>query len=322
VDDTSNGEATRSRRLSKEQVRRTAELAKHRYEGSSAERMWDRLNAMDFINQAMQFAAILLLAFLPFLLIITSLAGRDVVASLSRRMGLSAEAAHVMRGLFNSSSQTSNAVTVQGVIFALFGGIGTAATLQAIYERLYGLTSRGMKDFHRQLIWVGAVLGGSVLAGWAGREITKASLGPVLLGVSSFLLLFAFWFLTMWLLLSNRVPARQLRAPAVATALFWIGFGVYTKLTMSGAVIGNDRKYGAIGVVFALMSWLIGMGVVIILGAVVGIVWKERDLSFSAAFSRLVHPRRLRVGDTTAVQGTAPQAGTVPAGRDNTLGSA
>jgi membrane protein len=52
-------------------------------------------------------------------------------------------------------------------------------------------------------------------------------------------------------------------------------------------VISNHQKYGPIGVVFALMSWLIAIGVVIILGAVVGLVWRERGLSLSSAFRRL-----------------------------------
>jgi uncharacterized BrkB/YihY/UPF0761 family membrane protein len=41
-------------------------------------------------------------------------------------------------------------------------------------------------------------------------------------------------------------------------------------------VVSNENKYGPIGVVFALMSYLIAVGVVIILGAVVGMVWNER----------------------------------------------
>ena len=39
------------------------------------------------------------------------------------------------------------------------------------------------------------------------------------------------------------------------------------------------------------MSWLIAIGVVIILGAVVGIVWQERNLSFRAALKKLRQDR-------------------------------
>ena len=56
-------------------------------------------------------------------------------------------------------------------------------------------------------------------------------------------------------------------------------------------VISNDRKYGPVGVVFALMSFFIAIGVVIILGAVAGIVWQDRGLSFGAAFRKLRRAR-------------------------------
>ena len=39
--------------------------------------------------------------------------------------------------------------------------------------------------------------------------------------------------------------------------------------------------------IFALMACLIAIGVVIILGAVVGLVGQERGLSFAAAFREL-----------------------------------
>ena len=45
---------------------------------------------------------------------------------------------------------------------------------------------------------------------------------------------------------------------------------VVFSIIFSNMVISDDNKYGPIGVVFALMSWLIAIGVVIILGAVAG----------------------------------------------------
>ena len=55
----------------------------------------------------------------------------------------------------------------------------------------------------------------------------------------------------------------------------------------TGMVTSDDKEYGSIGVVFALMSWLIAIGVVIILGAVAGIVWQGRNLSFTAPLKKL-----------------------------------
>ncbi|MFD8251527.1 hypothetical protein [Streptomyces werraensis] len=52
-------------------------------------------------------------------------------------------------------------------------------------------------------------------------------------------------------------------------------------------VISYHREYGPIGVVFALMSFFIAMGMVIILGAVTGMMWHDRGMSFRAAVTKL-----------------------------------
>ena len=55
----------------------------------------------------------------------------------------------------------------------------------------------------------------------------------------------------------------------------------------SGMVISYDQKYGPIGVVFGLVSFFIAVGVVIILGAAVGLMWQDRGLSWAAALRKL-----------------------------------
>jgi membrane protein len=97
---------------------------------------------------------------------------------------------------------------------------------------------------------------------------------------------------------------RAVLPSAVATSLFWIGMDIVFALTFSNTVIANDKKYGPIGVIFALMSWLIAIGVVIILGAVAGIVWRERGLTFRAGFRKLF--RRSSPEGPAAAAGTAP----------------
>jgi membrane protein len=47
----------------------------------------------------------------------------------------------------------------------------------------------------------------------------------------------------------------------------------------SGSVTSDYNKYGPIGVVFALMSYFIAVGVVISIGAVFGLFWNEREIA-------------------------------------------
>jgi membrane protein len=67
--------------------RRGIELGKEKYAGSWAEYLWHRLDAVDFMNQAVLPAATLLLCAVPFMLIMAALAGRSAVSELSWRLG-------------------------------------------------------------------------------------------------------------------------------------------------------------------------------------------------------------------------------------------
>ena len=73
----------------------------------------------------------------------------------------------------------------------------------------------------------------------------------------------------------------------MATGAFWLGMLAVFSVIFSGMVISYDQKYGPIGVVFGLMSFFSAVGVVIILGAAVGLMWQDRGLSFRAAVGKL-----------------------------------
>jgi membrane protein len=86
---------------------------------------------------------------------------------------------------------------------------------------------------------------------------------------------FLWW--TMHFLLARRVPWTRLLPSALATGLFAAGLGVFSTLYFSSTIISDDRLYGPIGAVFDLVSWLIAIGAVVILGAVAGALWQERQ---------------------------------------------
>jgi uncharacterized BrkB/YihY/UPF0761 family membrane protein len=80
----------------------------------------------------------------------------------------------------------------------------------------------------------------------------------------------------MWILLGGRISGRKLFPAACATGVLYVAMEVVFSLVFSAMVISNEKKYGPIGIIFALLSYLIAIGVVVILGAVVGLVWQER----------------------------------------------
>jgi membrane protein len=241
---------------------------------------------MDFINRGLMVAATLLLCLFPFMIIANALAGRSAASGLARHLGLNKQAAADVGSLFTSSAATSSAITGTAWVFFILGGIAAATAIQGLYERAFELEGRGTRDILRRLIWLAVLVGCSALAAWAGPGLRGAG-GPVLLGAIALVVLTGFWWFTIWFLVGGRVSWRDVFPSAVATAVFWLGMEAVFSVVFSGIVTSDDKKYGPIGVVFALMSWLIAIGVVIILGAVAGIVWRERNLSFRAALKKL-----------------------------------
>jgi membrane protein len=271
--------------------KRKAEWGQQKYAGSSAEYLQRRLTGLDFINQGMLFAATLLLCAIPFLTVVAALAGKSSASTIGRRMGLDPQASAVFGHLFASPSATQAAVVgTTSMVFFVLGGIAVASTLQVLYERVFDVSPRGVKGLPRQLIWLAVLLGlGFVAGGPVGPAVRHA--GPVVFGAVALIYFIGFWWFTLWLLLAGRVSWRRLFPCACATGLFWLGMEAVFSLFISGMVISDNKEYGPIGIISALMAYLIAIGVVIVLGAVVGLVWQERNLSFRAAFSKVRRAR-------------------------------
>ena len=243
--------------------------------GGAARHVWRRLNAMDFINRAMLFGAVLLLCFVPFLIIVQALAGRSATTRLIRRFGLSGEAADATTAVFTSPSSTDAAVTGLSYVLFVLSGIAVAGAIQELYERVFDLEIRGLTDTPRRIVWLAMLVALAALASWVGPSVHGAG-GPVLLAVIALVAVTGFWWFTMWLLLGGRVSWRELIPSAVATGVFWLAMCLVFNLTMSSTITSNYKKYGEIGVVLSFMSFLIAIGVVIILGAIIGVVWRLR----------------------------------------------
>jgi membrane protein len=256
---------------------RAAQWGKKKYAGSLAEDVWRRLEAIEFINRSMVFAATLLLCFFPFLIVASALAGRPEVKSLTRYTGLNSQAAADIGHLFASSAATTSAVVgTASMVFFVFGGIAAAAALQEIYERSFDLPHRRMKGLPHRLAWLAVLIGTSLLTGWAGPWLRHAG-GPALLAVAGLIWCTGFWWLTMRILLGGRISWRAVFPAACATGVLYVAMEAVFSLFFSGMVISDEKRYGPIGIIFALLSYLIAIGVVVILGAVVGRAWHERS---------------------------------------------
>ncbi|MEU6239377.1 YhjD/YihY/BrkB family envelope integrity protein, partial [Kitasatospora sp. NPDC047058] len=266
-------------------VRRAADWGQAKYTGSWAEYLWHRLDAVDFLSQAMLLAATLLLCAFPFMIIVTALLGRSVVSTLGLRLGLNHEASDDVGRLFASDATTSAAITGLSWVFFVLGGLASAAAIQQLYQKVFQVGPQGPWDRLRALGWLALVVVW-VYVGSTGGKVLYAD-APALGWIVHVPVFIGFWWFTMWFLLAGRITWRRLLPCAVATGVFWTGMLLVFHAIYSGMVVSYYEEYGPIGVVFALMSFLIAIGVVIILGAATGMMWHDRGMSFRAALTKM-----------------------------------
>jgi membrane protein len=236
-----------------------------------------QLGALDFGSRIIIFGASLLLSVLPIIILLGALASTRVDDDVSRHLGLNAHGSRIIRGLFRSSSLSFNLGILVALLLSLAGTIAVAGLVQAVYERAFDLTHhRGAPNLLRLFTWVIGLAAFLVVDAEIAPTLRHGPAGPVVLGVVDLVLLTLFFWWTMHFLVAGRVPWHDLRSSAIATAIFWIGLGVFASFYFSSTVVSDSKLYGTIGVVFTLASWFIAMGAVIILGAAVGLVWERQ----------------------------------------------
>jgi membrane protein len=255
---------------------RTWAAARRRIDYWQHSRLVRHVRGADVANQGLLVAAVLLLCFVPFLLVIESLTGRNDASGFVRRFGLTGEAAQAVRQALTSPTAPSAAFSwLNWALFILFG-LAAARAIQQLYERVFELKGqRGLRDITQQVIWLAAALGLCLLGAWTQPWLDHAG-GPGLVAIAALPAATAFWWFSMWLLLAGRLSWRELFPSAVATGICWLGMVIVFRLTFSSTIESDYRRYGPAGVVFAFMTLLIAIGVVLILGAVLGLAWRER----------------------------------------------
>ncbi len=227
----------------------------------------------------MLFGAGLLASLLPFVILLSAFASQRIDDDISLRLGLDRRAAGIVDHLFTSSPASLNAATATSLVFLIAGTLAVASSLQQIYEKVFRQDHRGIRDLYRLLTWIVVLCLTVVLESLAGKPVSNVPAGGWLAPLITVAIMTPFFWWTMHFLLAGRVPWRKLLPSAITTGVCFGSLGVFSRFYFSEAIISDSKTYGTIGAVFAIMTWLIAIGAVIILGAVAGVAWEDRKTS-------------------------------------------
>jgi len=184
--------------------------------------------------------------------------------SLIERFDLTGEAADTVREAFEVT-EGETATTGLSVFVLVVSVLSFTRRLQRLYEATWELEPRGLRGTGSGLAW---------LACFALYVTLFPALDGVVDGLAGVVLAlagaFAFGLMTPYLLLGRRLPWRRLVPQAALTSGGLGALGIWSAIYMPRAIESSAAAYGSIGVAFSLLTWLWGIGIVLVVAAVFG----------------------------------------------------
>lgn len=252
---------------------------RERLDRSVAGHVQRRVKDIDLSNQALILAALAFMLLIPVLVSLSALfplgAGQGIAAEIAQRLGLSPEATQNLQALFPSRDKVLGTTTFFSVALAFISAFSWPTALQRGYELAWGLPSLGWRALWRPLLWLAGFLVFGAVLGGAGPLVT-GGLRVVLLVVIGLPLATAWAWWTQHLLLGGRVGWRQLLPGAIAIGVGLVAIRLFAEFYLSSSIISHYQKYGPLGIVFIMLSWLVALSTVMLGGAVLGVVVQER----------------------------------------------
>jgi membrane protein len=244
-----------------------------RAEGTTAGHVQRRIGELDMLNQAAILSALAMVLVVPALVSLAAIVpvgqNHGLAAAWLNHLALSAQARKDVHSLFATDQTVHASTTFVSGLFTIVAAYAWPAELQKAYVTMWGLTTRGWRDLWRPILWIPSLFA-LIFAVAASGAVTSGVAGAVVVGIVGFPLVFGWAWWSQHLLLSGRVSWRDLFPGAIATAIGVVGGSVFSTIYLSGSVVYNFDRYGPLGIVFVLMTWLTTFSLVMLGGALVG----------------------------------------------------
>ena len=235
-------------------------------------RCFKRFNAISGRDRALVLGGQAFTTIIPLLIVVAASASKQgttaVADRLAARFHVTGASADAIRTLFERPPGATGSITVAGLVVLVFSLVSLTKSLQRTYEAAWQLPPIGVRGTLNGLTAIGLLLTSllvlSLLVG-ALRQVPAGSVVAFLLRVATST---AVWLVLQRLLLSRRVPIRQLMPGSIVIGAGSAFLSLYSALWMPRLIENNASRYGIIGITFALLTWLIIIGFLLVLAAV------------------------------------------------------
>ncbi|HEX2038330.1 MAG TPA: YihY/virulence factor BrkB family protein [Acidimicrobiales bacterium] len=218
----------------------------------------------------------LLLLVVAVLGFVSARSGTDVAARIVGQLGLSGDAADAIRDAVEAAERSRRASSVVGLLGLTWSSLGLVAALQYAFDQVWQVEDRGAKDKAFGLLWLGGA--GILFVGAAGATTAlrwlPGALAPLGVLVTT-AVTFGLWLWTSKVLPNVDVGWRPLVPGAILGTLGLEVLKVVGAYWVPRAVASSSELYGTIGVVFAVLAWLLLFGKLVVYAAVLDVVLYE-----------------------------------------------
>ncbi|MEU6549129.1 YhjD/YihY/BrkB family envelope integrity protein [Streptomyces sp. NPDC046915] len=193
----------------------------------------------------------------------------DISDEIISRCGLTGEGAEAVKDLFSSPSGESSSIGAVGSVFLVISALSFARAAQRLFEQAWDLKPLSVRNTRNGLEWLLSVIVYAVAVGWVYAVLPPGRLGLAAATCEVPLTaLFLVW--SGWILSAKRIGGRDLLPfgvlAAVLIAVYSVGAAVYLPRLFNTYA----ARYGTVGAVFAMISALFGVMLVVVASAAVG----------------------------------------------------
>ena len=223
------------------------------------------------------------LSLFPLLLFVIAVLGffaagsTDLAGEVTEQLGLTGEAERAVQRSVDAARESRRAASIIGIVGMLWSGLGLVAAVQYAVNASWQVTGRGWRAKLRGLVWLGGatILLLNSLALSAAINFLPGSFAPLSIVAGLFVNL-GLWLWTLKVLSNRDVGWRSLLPGAVMGAVGLEILKLAGSVVVPYAVRSASALYGTLGIVFAILAWLLFFGRLVVYSSVLNVVrWEE-----------------------------------------------
>jgi uncharacterized BrkB/YihY/UPF0761 family membrane protein len=233
-------------------------------------RVVNRFQRVAGFDRAVALASSALTALIPLAMIAGAIlpqdGGEDVAQRIIDRWDLTGGGAEAVRDAFSPAAGTETDVTVIGTLLLVVAVLSFTRGVQRLFEQTWELKPLSVRNTFNGLLWIAGLTAYLTVSGWAhgvqDQSRLEIAASVAVIPVSAVFLVWSGWVLT-----AKRIAWRNLAPFGVVGALLLAVYSTGAAVYVPHLFSSYATRYGVIGAVFAMISSLFCVMVVVVASA-------------------------------------------------------